>query len=60
MRHRGLAMADATAMIAAQGDPASKRPLADIIIENDGTLAELGDRVDGVWSNLQARAERRP
>lgn len=58
VRLRGLAEADARAMMAAQGDPADKRARADVVIENDGSLADLDDRVGAAWATLTARARR--
>lgn len=58
VRLRGLAEADARAMMAAQGDPADKRARADVVIENDSSLADLDDGVGAAWATLTARARR--
>jgi dephospho-CoA kinase len=46
---RGLSEADARARIAAQATDEQRRAVADIVIENDGTLAELNAKVDALW-----------
>lgn len=58
MRDRGLAEADASAMLDAQLPSEPKRARADWIIENDGTTAELEARARTVFSALTARAAR--
>jgi dephospho-CoA kinase len=58
VRLRGIADDDARAMMAAQGDPAIKRARADLVILNDGSLADLDDRVGAAWATLTARARR--
>ena len=57
VRDRGLSETDAAAMIDAQMPSEAKRPSADIIIDNAGTLAELEARVADAWEAL-LRAER--
>lgn len=54
---RGMAEADALAMMAAQADPGPKRAQADWVIENDGSRAALMAGVDAVWREICARAE---
>jgi dephospho-CoA kinase len=51
VRTRGLSEADARARIAAQATDEQRRAVADIVIENDGTLAELRAAVDAAWRN---------
>lgn len=58
MRDRGLAEDEARRMIGAQTPSALKRPRADIVIDNTGTLADLEARAAGVWADLLRRAER--
>ncbi len=58
--NRGIAADEARAMIAAQSDPAAKRARADIVIDNSGTADALARRVDALWTELSARALRRP
>lgn len=56
VRDRGLAPADADAMLAAQWPAEAKRARADDVIENAGTLAELHARVDALLAAWRARA----
>jgi dephospho-CoA kinase len=56
IRDRGLAAAEADAMIAAQLPAADKRHRADFVIDNDGTRAELDAKVDAVWTALRDAA----
>ena len=51
IRTRGLSEADARARIAAQATDEQRRAVADIVIGNDGTLAELRASVDAAWHN---------
>lgn len=55
MRSRGIAEADARAMMAAQDDAGSKRARADFVIDNGGSLESLVRRADEVWRLLQER-----
>lgn len=57
---RGLAEAEARAIMAAQMDPREKRRLADVVLPNDGTLEELETRADAVLDDLRHRAGVRP
>lgn len=54
VRDRGLAPADADAMIAAQWPSTRTRPLATWIIDNDDTPEVLQQRVDALWPTLVA------
>jgi dephospho-CoA kinase len=56
VRDRGLAPEDADRMIAAQLPAARKRERADVVIENDASLAELEERAAEVWRAIEARA----
>ena len=58
VRLRGMAEEDARAVMATQGDPAAKRARADLVINNDGSLADLDDRVRAAWDAVTARARR--
>ena len=58
VEQRGMTAEDAKARIAAQAPLADKLAVADIVIDNDGTLAELDARVRQVWADLRARAGR--
>jgi dephospho-CoA kinase len=61
MRDRGMAERDVQARIAAQLPLEAKAEVADILVDNDGTLEDLERRVERVWSDLddQARAGTR-
>jgi len=48
---RGLPPTDAAARIAAQATDEQRRAVADVVIVNDGTLAELAKQVDRVWAD---------
>lgn len=58
VEHRGMAVEDAQARIAAQAPLSAKLAVADIVIDNDGDLASLDARVRQVWADLRARAGR--
>lgn len=60
VRDRGLAAAEAQAMIDAQWPSARKRAGATWVIDNVGDRAALGPRVDEVWGEIEARAATRP
>src|SRR5688572_26580645 len=53
VRERQLPEAEAMKMIAAQMPAELKRARADHIIDNNGTIADLEQRVRAVWSALQ-------
>jgi dephospho-CoA kinase len=57
MKDRGLAESEATGMITAQMPAELKRARADIVIDNDGTLAKLDQQVAVAWASL-LQAER--
>ncbi|MEV0592242.1 dephospho-CoA kinase [Nonomuraea cavernae] len=56
--HRGMAEHDAKARIAAQAGREDRLKIADIVIDNDGSLDALDARVDEVWDDLRSRAAR--
>ncbi|MEQ9399966.1 MAG: dephospho-CoA kinase [Longimicrobiales bacterium] len=53
---RGLPEAEARAIMAAQMDPARKRRLADVVLDNSGSLEALRRRADAVLDDLRTRA----
>ena len=55
---RGLPEDQARARIAAQATREQRLAIADIVIDNSGTLAELDRRVSEVWADLVSRARR--
>jgi len=53
---RGMPVEQARARMAAQASRSDRLAIADIVIDNSGTLAELEQRVAEVWADLRARA----
>ncbi len=51
---RGLTAPDAEARIAAQGSQVDKVRQATVVIDNAGTLADLGRQVDEAWNQIRA------
>ena len=47
---RGLSEADARARMAAQADDEQRRAVADVVLDNSGTEAELAAQVDRFWA----------
>jgi dephospho-CoA kinase len=58
VRERGLRETEAMEMIVAQMPAELKRARADQVIDNDGTLTALNERVTEVWAELQRRASQ--
>ncbi|NUR86160.1 MAG: dephospho-CoA kinase [Nonomuraea sp.] len=56
--HRDMPEADAKARIAAQASREARLAVADLVIPNEGSLADLEARVDEVWHELVRRAAR--
>lgn len=56
MKDRHLGSREAEVMIAAQMPSGLKRPRADYVIDNSGTLDQLGSRVSEVWNAIVQRA----
>ncbi len=59
VRERGLKETEAMDMIVAQMPAELKRARADFIIDNDGTLTRLDERVAEAWDALRAEADAR-
>ena len=57
---RGLTPSDAQAMMDAQWPAERKRAGATWVIDNDGSRAQLAERVDKVWRALQSAASPTP
>jgi dephospho-CoA kinase len=55
---RGLPEDQARARMAAQATREERLAIANVVIDNSGTLADLDRRVDEVWADLLARAKR--
>jgi dephospho-CoA kinase len=52
---KGMRARDASARIDAQLPPAQRLARADVVIDNSGSLEELGRQVDQLWQDLQRR-----
>lgn len=57
IRDRDMSDGDARARMSAQASLEEKLAKADIVIWNNGSLAELEARVDEVWADLQRRRD---
>jgi dephospho-CoA kinase len=55
---RGLDPEDVRRRIAAQATDAQRAEVADILLDNDGSLGELEAQVDRLWAEITARAGR--
>jgi dephospho-CoA kinase len=55
---RGMTAEQARVRMAAQASRAQRLAIADIVIDNSGTLADLDQRVAEVWEALRTRAKR--
>ncbi|MFC5268572.1 dephospho-CoA kinase [Kribbella qitaiheensis] len=53
---RGMADEEAKARIASQASREERLAVADLVVENSGSLEDLDGRVDEVWRELSARA----
>ncbi|MEV4889419.1 dephospho-CoA kinase [Nonomuraea sp. NPDC055795] len=56
--HRGMPEADAKARIAAQASREARLAIADLVVPNEGSLEDLGARVEQAWEELRQRAGR--
>jgi dephospho-CoA kinase len=56
MRDRGMSEAAIRARIDAQLPFEEKAAVADVLIDNDGSLEDLDGRVDRAWTELRERA----
>ncbi|MFB6722513.1 dephospho-CoA kinase [Kribbella sp. NPDC056345] len=59
-QQRKMAEAEAEQRIASQATREQRLAVADLVVENDGTLAELDTRVNEVWTTLRQRAGHGP
>ena len=57
---RGMPADQARARMAAQASREQRLAVADIVIDNSGTLDDLDQRVDEVWAELRDRRNVRP
>jgi dephospho-CoA kinase len=53
---RDLSPEDVRARMAAQATDEQRMEVADVLVDNDGSLAELQPQVDRLWSDLEIRA----
>ena len=53
---RGMSEGDARARMAAQATPEQRRAIADLVLDNDGDLAELERQVERLWLRLRDRS----
>lgn len=58
VRLRGMTEADARARIAAQATREQRLAVADLVIDNSGTLEQLAAQVDVLWAELESRTGR--
>ena len=56
MRQRGMSEASIRARIDAQAPLEDKAAVADILVDNEGTLDDLEGRVERLWNDLSSRA----
>lgn len=55
MTDRGMSLPDVRARMAAQNDPEDLKARADIVVTNNGSIADLERDADRVWTELRAR-----
>ena len=53
---RGLSPEDVRGRMAVQATDEQRMEVADVLVDNDGSLAELEPQVDRLWNDLMARA----
>jgi dephospho-CoA kinase len=58
VRRRGMTREQAKARMAAQASREDRLAIADIVIDNSGSLAELDRQVGDLWAELRRRATR--
>ncbi|HSR83597.1 MAG TPA: dephospho-CoA kinase [Streptosporangiaceae bacterium] len=56
VRHRGMSREQAHARMAAQASREQRLSIADIVVDNSGSLAELDRQAGELWSELRRRA----
>lgn len=52
VRLRGMSVPDAEARMAAQATREQRRAVADVVLNNSGSLAELDQQVDALWQRV--------
>jgi dephospho-CoA kinase len=58
MARNGLSRTEAEARIAAQASREDRRNAADVVLNNSGSLAQLNDQIDALWTVLTSAAAR--
>ena len=56
MRDRGMSEEAVRSRIDAQATPEARAEVADVLVENEGTVEELEARVERLWADLSGRA----
>jgi len=56
MRDRGMSEDTVRSRIAAQATPEARAEVADIVVDNEGTLEDLDRKIERLWVDLSARA----
>jgi dephospho-CoA kinase len=59
-RHRGMSAEQAQARMSAQTSRDNRLAIADLVVDNSGSLAELDRQVGDLWAELRRRARLRP
>jgi len=57
-RNRGMDAEQVRARMAAQAAREERLAIADLVVDNSGTLAELDRQVGDLWAELRRRARR--
>jgi dephospho-CoA kinase len=57
IRDRGMSRDEALHRIGAQASDAERLAIADVVIDNSGTLAETYAQIDGLWDQVRRSAE---
>lgn len=60
VRNRGMSREQAQARMAAQASREQRLAIADIVVDNSGSLAELDRQVGELWGELRKRPQMRP
>lgn len=55
LARRGMSAEDARRRMAAQASDAERRAVADVVLDNSGSAAQLERQVDALWADLERR-----
>ncbi|GAB3617508.1 hypothetical protein GCM10027416_20650 [Okibacterium endophyticum] len=58
VEHRGMSRAEAESRIAAQASDAAREAIADVVIDNSGSVQDTMRQVDDFWAGLHGQTER--